>query len=152
MIENQNLLRSHEKLFSVNFTSSPPYLTCYFSKKMSLCSNFFFFFVFFVFVPEWCSYPTQTKILLSLKLWICAFFATFGTDLFAFSWGQKERGGRDPRFSKKIGEETYLGENCDLEFSKLPSWTLSNSSWFFLSLSVCIRIYNFNKAFPFHWS
>ena len=34
--------------------------------------------------------------------------------------------------------ETYLGANCHLKFSELLSWTLSNSSWFFLC--VCAKV------------
>ena len=49
MIENQNLLRSH-KLFSVNFTTSHPYLTCHFSK-----TRWAYALIFFILVPEWCS-------------------------------------------------------------------------------------------------
>ena len=67
--------------------------------------------------------------------------------------GKKTQGkvrNRRPDVFKKNGGETYLGWNCNLECSKLLSWTPSNSSWFFLSL--CISIYNFNKGFPFHWN
>ena len=56
-------------------------------------------------------------------------------------------------FKKKLEGETYLGGNYVLELSKLLSLTLStlpDSLSLSLCFSLCIGIYQFNKAFPFH--
>ena len=135
MIENQNLLRSHEKLFSVNFTSSPPYLTCYFSKKMSLCSNFFFFFLFLSLNDV----VTQHKQKFYL-VWNFEFVHVLQLLVLTFllSPGGKRKGGAGPKIFRKNWRGNLPRRKLWLGIFKVA---FMNSFQLFLILSFSLCVY-----------